>query len=283
MSDLISPPPRPFTPIPSATVMLVRDGDAGVEVFLMERSRVGMFSGLHVFPGGKVDRADHASGWDALASGPDAAAASRLLGTEEGGLRYWVACIRECFEEAGVLLAANRAGEVLRLESLAIRERFAVWRDRLNAGESGVLEKMCSHEQLRLATDQLAYVSHWITPVDQPRRYDTRFFVARAPARQEALHDGYETVESAWIQPETALGRFAAGEMNMISPTLKNLESITGYSTTEELLEAKRAVDPSTIPTILPRIVRDASHPPDSNIFEEVLEVVGRGGRFFEG
>ncbi len=69
----------------------------------------------------------------------------------------------------------------------------------------------------------------------------------------------------------------------MISPTLKNLESIAGYSSTEELIEAKRAIDPSTIPTILPRIVRDDSQPPESNLWEEVLDVVGRGGRPYEG
>lgn len=271
--------PLPVTPRPAATVMLVRDADSGVEVFLMERSRVGMFGGLHVFPGGKVDRADRAEGWESLASGPDDAAASGVLGASAGGLRYWVACIRECFEEAGVLLAAKETGEIVRFESSLIRSRFERWRDRLNAGEAGVLEEMCAREQLRLATNQLAYVSHWITPVGQPKRYDTRFFVARAPAEQEALHDGFETVESAWIRPEAALARHAAGKLNMISPTLKNLESLVGYATTEDLLEAKRAVDPATIPTILPRIVRDTLQSSDSNLFEEVLEVVSYGGR----
>jgi hypothetical protein len=125
----------------------------------------------------------------------------------------------------------------------------------------------------------LAYVSHWITPIDQPKRFDTRFFVARAPAQQEALHDGFETVESDWIRPKVALARFRAGKLNMISPTFRNLESIAGYSTTESLLDAKRRVDPETIPTILPRIVRDEAQSADSNIYEEVLDVVGYGGR----
>ncbi|MBJ19700.1 MAG: NUDIX hydrolase [Deltaproteobacteria bacterium] len=262
--------------------MLVRDGRAGVEVFLMERSHVGIFGGLHVFPGGKVDLADHAEGWAARACGPDDVGANRLLGVEAGGFGFWVACIRECFEEAGVLLATDESDEPVGFHSAEIRKRFGVWRDRLNAGEAGVFEEMCAGERLRLATDQLAYVSHWITPVDQPKRYDTRFFVARAPSEQEALHDGYETVESAWIRPEVALARFAAGKLNMISPTLKNLESIVSYATTEALIEAKRRVDPSTIPTILPRIVRSTSQPSDSNLFEELLEVVGYGGRLSE-
>jgi 8-oxo-dGTP pyrophosphatase MutT (NUDIX family) len=260
--------------------MLVRDSPSGVQVFLMERSGVGMFGGLHVFPGGKVDEADHGAGWGELAkNGPDDPTASGLLGTGPGGLGYWVACIRECFEEAGVLLATDASREMLRLDTAGVRKRFGVWRDRLNAGEAGVMEDMCLRENLLLATDQLAYVSHWITPVGLPKRYDTRFFVARAPAEQEALHDGFETVESAWIEPESALARFSAGELNMISPTLNNLESIASYATTEELLEAKRRVDPATIPTILPRIVRDAMRSEDSSAFEEVIEVVGRGGR----
>ena len=263
----------PVTPRPAATVMLVRDGPSGVEVFLMERSAHGMFGGLHVFPGGKVDDADHARRWGALARGPDDLAASAILGLESGGLSYWVACIRECFEEAGVLLALGSDSEILRLQSTAMRERYASWRERLNANEDGVLEAMCKKDGLRLATDQLAYVSHWITPSDQPKRYNTRFFVARAPGRQEALHDGHETVESTWIRPKDALERFATGEFNLISPTFKNLEAIAGYASTAELLDAKRKIDPETIPTIQPRVISR-----DAETFEEILDVVGHGG-----
>jgi 8-oxo-dGTP pyrophosphatase MutT (NUDIX family) len=264
---------EPVVPRPAATVMLVRDGRTGVEVFLMQRSGFGMFGGLHVFPGGKVDGADRAVPWGALARGPDDPRASEILGLAEGGLDYWVACIRECFEEAGVLLATDRGGRPLRLADAEVRDRFGLWRDRLNANESGLLEAMCSQERIQLATDQLAYVSHWITPIDQPARFDTRFFVARAPAEQSALHDGHETVQSEWIRPELALDRFAANELNLISPTEKNLEALVGFSSTEALLEAKRDIDPRTIPTILPRI-RDRS----AEEYEEVLEIVGHGG-----
>lgn len=261
-------------PKPAATVMLVRDADAGVEVFLMERSAHGMFGGLHVFPGGKVDDADHARRWSALSRGPDDVSASKTLGLDTGGLSYWVACIRECFEEAGILLARGSDSRTLRLQSAQMRSRYSAWRDRLNANEEGVLEAMCHKEKLELATDQLAYVSHWITPIDQPKRYNTRFFVARAPADQAALHDGHETVESVWIRPKHALERFADGELNLISPTFKNLEAIAGYASTEELLEAKRNIDPATIPTILPRVISS-----DTKSFDEILEVVGYGGR----
>ena len=91
--------------------------------------------------------------------------------------------------------------------------------------DDGALLRMCVDEGLRLATDRLAYVSHWITPVEQPKRFNTRFFVARAPSRQEALHDGFETVESHWVRPETALDRWQRGELNLISPTFTDLST----------------------------------------------------------
>ncbi len=253
--------------------MLVRDADAGVEVFLMERAMAGVFGGLYVFPGGKVDDSDHAAQWEAVANGPADAEASRVLGVPVGGLGYWVACIRECFEEAGVLLAVGPDGGLLELHDRSARECLSGWRERANAREPGVFEAMCADEGLRLATDRLAYVSHWITPVDQPARYNTRFFVARAPAHQEALHDGHEAVHSVWLRPDEALARFGRGELNLISPTLKNLESIADFADTESLLAAKRAVDPATIPTILPRF------DPAQGDREEVLEVIGRGGQ----
>ena len=266
----------PVTPRPAATVMLVRDTDDGVEVFLMERSMAGVFGGLHVFPGGKVDDSDHAAEWDAVGNGPSDSEASGVLGVRSGGLGYWVACIRECFEEAGVLLATGSDGGLLELHDHAARERFTRWRERVNAREPGVFEAMCADEGLRLATDRLAYVSHWITPLDQPARYNTRFFVARAPAHQEALHDGHEAVHSVWLRPAEALAQFGRGELNLISPTLKNLESIAGFGDTESLLAAKRAVDPATIPTILPRF------DPEQGSRAEVLEVIGHGGRVID-
>jgi len=261
-------------PRPAATVMLVRDRPDGIEVFLMKRSGFGMFGGLHVFPGGKVDGGDRASRWGVLASGPDDSRASEILRLSSGGLDYWVACIRECFEEAGVLLASDASGIPLQLADPDVRRRFGGWRDRLNTREPGVLEAMCAEEGLRLATDQLAYVSHWITPVDQPTRFDTRFFVARAPSEQIALHDGHETVHSEWIRPELALERFVDGELNLISPTENNLKGLVGFSSTKVLLEAKRNVDPRSIPTIIPRMRRR-----NATEFDEVLEVVDHEGK----
>ncbi len=100
-------------PRPAATVMLVRDSAAGVEVFLMQRSAHGMFGGLHVFPGGKVDDSDHTERWARHLQGPNDAAASATLGLDSAGLSHWVACIRDCFDEAGILLALGPDGDTL--------------------------------------------------------------------------------------------------------------------------------------------------------------------------
>jgi len=264
----------PAEAVPAATVILVRDAREGIEVFLMERSGFGAFGGLHVFPGGKIDPTDGDGLWSGLAEGVDPETANATLGVDSGGLDYWVACIRECFEEAGVLLATRDDGALLPLSDPDRRARFARWRDRLNGGEKGAFEAMCQAEGLRLAADQLAYVSHWITPIEQPKRFNTRFFVARAPEEQEALHDGFETVQSDWIRPAVALDRWKRGELNLISPTFTNLRALSDYDTTRAVLEAKRAVDPATIPVILPRVT-----PREGGDYDEELAVVGRGGK----
>ncbi len=259
-------------PKPAATVMLVRDGDAGIEVFMMERSSFGDFGGLFVFPGGKVDPADAGPAACALCQGPRPLDANTTLNLPTGGLAYWVAALRECFEEAGLLLATRADGKLLELRDPEVRQQLGVDRGRLNAGEKGALEELCQREDLRLATDRLAYVAHWITPIDNPSRFDTRFFVALAPEHQEAIHDGHEAVHSLWIRPEEALARFEAEEMPMISPTLTNLRGLCGYDSARALVQAKTRLDPRSIPTILPRVLRRGEGRHD---FDERLEVVG--------
>lgn len=259
-------------PKPAATVMLVRDGEGGVEVFMMERSAFGDFGGLYVFPGGKVDPADAGPAAMALCQGPSPLDANTTLNLPAGGLAYWVAALRECFEEAGLLLATRADGSLLELRDPEVRKRLGVDRGRLNAGEKGTLEELCEREGLLLATDRLAYVAHWITPIDNPTRFDTRFFVALAPGHQEAIHDGHEAVHSLWIRPDEALARHEAGEMPMISPTLTNLRGLCAHASAEALVAAKVHLDPRGIPTILPRVLRRG---PERHDFDERLEVVG--------
>ena len=176
---------------------------------------------------------------------------------ERGGLAYWVAAIRECFEEAGVLLAhANGAptGSAISQADDEVAERFRAYRAEVDAGHLRLTE-LCQREDLRLAAEQIHYFSHWITPEGAPRRYDTRFFVAAAPPEQVPLHDDKETIANTWIRPADALARFEAGDFDLIFPTIKNLEAIGQFARARDVLDSAEAI--GTVPTILPRLTSD--------------------------
>lgn len=243
---------------PAATVMLVRDDDTtrDIEVFMLRRTLKAVFAGgMYVFPGGKVDDTDGGDHIEHLCDGLTDAEASRLLQLPSGGLSYWVAAIRECFEEAGVLLARHATtGEPVRFDDPEVAERFTAYRHRIHDGDLG-LHELCDIESLRLATDAIRYVSHWITPKGEVRRFDTRFFLARAPQAQDPLHDDGETIESLWVSPTDALDRFKRGELAMIPPTIRNLEFLVPHRTADLALEA--AMQVGIPPAILPRLRTD--------------------------
>lgn len=227
----------------AATVMLVRDatdGESGVEVFMMRRTgRASFAAGMYVFPGGRVDAADGIDEIEPFCSGLDDADASRQLGMESGGLAYWVAAIRECFEEAGILLAAKRDGSALTLED---DDRHGV-----HDGTLSMLD-LCKRDDLVLDVSTTQYVDHWLTPIGEARRFDTRFFVTEAPAGQDGLHDDKETVESLWIRPAEALRMHADGELMMMPPTVKNLRWLDDFDTATAAVDAGEAItDPIKI------------------------------------
>jgi len=114
---------------------------------------------------------------------------------------------------------------------------------------------VCAAEGLHLAVDGLFYFSHWITPAGAPRRYDTRFFVAAAPEHQTPLHDDREVIANLWIRPDEALARHAAGEFELIFPTMRSLVTLSRFASAAEVLDAAAAID--EVPTIEPRIVED--------------------------
>lgn len=239
----------------AATVMLVRDGPEGLEVFMLRRSLDSVFvGGAYVFPGGGVDPHDRHDDLEPICAGRGDADASTLLGVDAGGLAYWVAAIRESFEEAGVLLAYDRCGELVRFDEPELDERFRAHRHRVDRGEVRLVD-VCAAEGLTLACDAIHYFSHWITPVGPPRRYDTRFFVARAPDAQTPLHDDRETIAHLWVRPADALARHRAGELDMILPTIRNLEAIGRFERSDDLLAAAAAT--TTVPAMLPRIVAE--------------------------
>lgn len=243
---------------PAATVLLVRDADAGgVEVFMLRRTFSAAFaSGMFVFPGGKVDDVDGVDEIAELCDGLTDAHASSLLGIAQGGLAYWVACIRECFEEAGVLLARHESsGDVVRFDDEATAKRFEAERENIHDGSVALLD-LCKREGLRLTTDDIHYVSHWITPMGEKRRFDTRFFIARAPQAQEPLHDDGETIESFWISPQEAIERAHEKDLMLMPPTKANIEFLLPFKTADEVLAAAAQV--GTPQTILPKLKIDS-------------------------
>jgi len=248
----------------AATIMLVRDGteaaEAPLEVLMVRRNlRSDFVGGAYVFPGGGVDPADSGPDAEALCAGRVDAGASALLGLGAGGLGYWVAALRECFEEAGVLLAYTDGRHTGPLLSLAVgehAERFAAQRRQLNDGTLNFLE-LCRDENLRLAVDGVHYFAHWVTPKGAPRRYDTRFFVAAAPPDQTPAHDAGETIAEEWIRPAEALRRHREAEFELIFPTIRNLQAIGRFATAGALLEAAAAA--GRPPVIEPRVVADGN------------------------
>ena len=195
----------------AATVMLVRDGQSGLEVFMLRRNLNSDFvGGAYVFPGGAVDEEDRHADLERVSRGRSDDQASNLLGLDKGGLAFWVAAIRESFEEAGVLLATDETSAVVSFADPDVAARFAIHRKAVDSGERRLIE-VCEIEDLVLAVDQIHYFSHWITPEGAPRRYDTRFFVCAEPPEQVPLHDDRETIANVWIRPEEALRLHRAG------------------------------------------------------------------------
>jgi 8-oxo-dGTP pyrophosphatase MutT (NUDIX family) len=239
----------------AATVMVVRDAahaGCAIEVLMLRRRTGASFAGgAHVFPGGAVDPSDKDPATGSFSEGRGDQELSDLLAVDSGGLAYFVAAIRECFEEAGLLFAEDSGGMVSFLDPAA-RQRYERYRCELNAGTT-TLAEICRSEALMLAVDRLRYVSHWITPLGSPRRFDTRFFVGIAPEEQAASHDGAEVVESEWVVPAEALDRHRAGALDLLFPTVKHLEFLARFRTAEELWSSP----PAEIPAIEPRITAD--------------------------
>jgi 8-oxo-dGTP pyrophosphatase MutT (NUDIX family) len=241
-----------LTPLPAATVTLVRDGAQGLEVLMMKRNMQSAFvPGRYLFPGGSVDPADGLADIYARCMGITDAAASSRLGLETGGLAYWVAAIRESFEESGLLLAHGEDGEPIAHEHAA---ELAQYRKAVAAGELP-FDTLLRDAGLRLEVAALVYFAHWITPRGAPRRYDTRFFIAHAPVGQEPVHDNEEMTESVWISPREAVERHRAGTFKLMTPTIHTLRQFAEYETADALLAGMRAIP--DVPTIAPRIGKD--------------------------
>jgi 8-oxo-dGTP pyrophosphatase MutT (NUDIX family) len=233
---------NPVPAKPAATVVLLRDGSAGMEALLLKRHRSsGFVPGAYVFPGGRTDEADAAVELLDYAT---------RLPTVEVDRHFWFAAVREVFEESGVLLARDRQHEWA--PDTTTSETMEQWRLKLMAEEATLVDVLRENNYC-IQFENLVYFAHWITPLAEPRRYDTRFFAAVLPHGRQARPDPREMTDAIWLTPKAALDRFHAGKLPMVFPTVRTLQQLSDYATTADALTSLRARD---VAPILPRLVR---------------------------
>ena len=233
---------KPVTPRPAATVLMLRDGPNGMEVFMVKRHHeIDFAKGALVFPGGSADPGD-----------ASAIVRKRSDGGEkisEEALRFRIACIREAFEETGLLLCRKAdAPEVLEADEC---EALHHYREKLEANELD-FGQFLEAENLIACLDRLEHFAHWITPAGMPKRFDTHFYVARTPARQMAKHDGSENVDSVWITPADACAAADRGEYTIIFPTRVNIEKLDRMG--KDVASAMANIAKDHVVTVLPQV-----------------------------
>ncbi|HOL37118.1 MAG TPA: MBL fold metallo-hydrolase [Rubrivivax sp.] len=257
---------------PASSLLLLRDGEQGLEVLMLRRAeRDGdMRSGAVVFPGGVLDARDREA--HACVRGPSDEEASERLGIAAGGLDFYIAALRESFEEVGLLLAAPALPPV---RAAALEP----WRARLQSGAASIAE-LCRAEQLMLDAGALAAYSHWLTPPGVGQRFDTRFFAALAPEQQQAVADRGEAVELMWLAPGAALD--PARELRLLPVTRRTLQDLSRFARAVDAYgEARERRD---IALVMPRRVASPRGTlrvvmPDELAYAEVarLDPEGRG------
>ena len=247
----------PATPSPAATLVLLRDrSPALVETLLLQRHAKSKFAaGDYVFAGGKIEADDMPPDGERFCRGLTPEQASARLGgglAPREALSYWVGAIREAFEEVGVLLAYETHDRLLRITA-ASRERYEAYRAACQKANPAFFD-MLRAERLTLATDLVSYFAHWITPEEQPIRFDTRFFVGLMPPEQEPVVDGHEIVDLKWLTPVDAIASAKRKEIGLRTPTIKNLELIAaGGAPASRVIES---LGTREVPTIRPRVLQ---------------------------
>jgi 8-oxo-dGTP pyrophosphatase MutT (NUDIX family) len=233
----------------AATVVMLRDGAGGLEVFLVRRHGMSdVLGGAYVFPGGKVDLADAEFDEEAHLDASPAALHAALHEpelTEEAAKALYVAALREAFEETGVLFAqgAGAAQAAMAMELLKEGRGF---------------DEVIAMMRARLTTASLQPWSRWITPlkgaVMQNKRFDTRFFLAAPPPGQEASHDNHEAIASVWLAPRRALEQYREGEIELAPPQILSLAHLARHASVQSAFDEARGRTP---PVILPEAFED--------------------------
>jgi 8-oxo-dGTP pyrophosphatase MutT (NUDIX family) len=237
----------PPVPRDASTVCLLRDTDDGLEVFMLRRvSSMAFAAGMHVYPGGAVERSD--AEVPTAQRVPDSVLDARTW--SDRGRAVLVAAARETFEECGVLLAVDADGRTPGPEDVLDSERESLI---AGAVEFGALLR---ERGLVVADDALVPFALWLTPEIEERRYDTRFFVAAQPGGQAARHVGGESERSAWWRPKDALSAYAQGRMAMWPPTLSVMRFLAEHPTSADAVAAAAARD---VVPLMPESYRDAS------------------------
>jgi len=232
----------------AASMLVLRDGPAGMEILMMRRPQRDddRSAGAFVFPGGVLDPQDAAL--HPLCAGLDDVAASARLQVEAHGLDYYLCAVREAFEEANLLFAYDASGQMIRLDDLPAEVRQQL-REAAAYGGKG-LAHVCDMLGLRLAVDKLAYCAYWLTPPGLAKRFDTRFFMTLLPAGQTALHDGVEAVEHRWMRPADVID--PANNLTLVNATRRILQSIAHFRTAQECFDHARQV--RQVSLVMPRL-----------------------------
>jgi len=227
---------------PAATLVLTKDTDEGPKILLLQRTWEAVFMpGFFVFPGGSVDEQDPQGRAHAVGLGDTHI--SQTMSLDEGGANYMLAAVRECFEEAGILLAVDKNGADITNDHPAHGDREALFQGEVTLAE------LCRRYNLTIPLDRLAYLGHWVTPPGPPRRFDTRFFVAVAPEGQRASQDGVETIDHVWLSPAEALEDHRSGRRLLGLPTIGTLRILADFDTTEALMRYAHANPPEPYPS----------------------------------
>lgn len=240
----------------AATVIFLRERarGGGVEVLMVRRHSDSNFAGgIYVFPGGKLDPEDchpDNAGWCQGIGPAEAAVLMPDVDSPAKALGFWVAGLREVFEESGLLLAYGPDGRLVSLVG-PFQEKFSAYRQQIEQGTLSFPE-VIRREGLLLATDRLSYFSHWITPETSPVRFDTRFFIAESPAGQEPLHDERETTENVWVSPRIVVEEDSPEKFPVVFPTLKNLEHLAAFDSVNQALESVRG---KSVSAVIPRVI----------------------------